>query len=202
MAENNRSLSSGAAAVDPALAQADVSSDRAVVAVFEERVAAENAVDALEQAGFTHDHVGFVIRGSDVAAGGMLSSADGAKDLRGAAAGIVTGGIVGGVLATAAAVIIPAVGVAVVGGILASLAGGAVAGMAVGGILGALKGLGVSEEESRFYERKFHEGKAIVAVKAGPRAAEAADILVRYGGAHIHSEAHSPIPTRGFFHTP
>jgi len=176
--------------------------ERAVVAVFDDRVAAEYAVDALEQAGFTHDHVGFVIRGSDVAAGGMLSSADGAKDLRGAAAGIITGGIVGGILATAAAVLVPPIGVAIVGGILASALGGTVAGMAVGGILGALRGLGVSEAESRFYEKQFHEGKAIVAVKAGGRGKDAADILTRHGGIHIHSEAHSPIPTRGLFHTP
>ena len=81
-----------------------VVNERAVVATFDDRVAAEYAIDALEQAGFTHDHVGFVIRGTDVAAGGMLSSADGAKDMRGAAAGIITGGIVGGILATAAAV--------------------------------------------------------------------------------------------------
>jgi hypothetical protein len=176
--------------------------ESAVVAVFVDRVEAENAVDSLERAGFTHDHIGYVIRGADVAAGGMLSSADGAKDARGAAVGIVTGGIVGGVLATAAAVLIPAVGVAIVGGVLASMLGGAVAGMAVGGILGALRGLGVSEEESRFYEKKFHEGKAIVAVKAGSRAPEAAEILTRHGGAHVHSEAHSPIPTSGPFHAP
>jgi hypothetical protein len=186
---------------DPQPAE-DKKSERAVVAVFEDRSAAEYAVDALEQAGFTHDHVGFVIRGSDAVAGGMLHDADGAKDLRGAAAGIITGGIVGGILATAAAVLIPPIGVAIAGEILASLAGGALAGMAVGGILGALRGLGVSEAEARFYGRQFHEGKAIVAVKAGSRAAQAADILARFGGTHIHSENRSPIPTSGLFHTP
>ncbi|HET6248159.1 MAG TPA: hypothetical protein VFE47_10720 [Tepidisphaeraceae bacterium] len=189
---------------EPALQRTQqASSDgRAVVAVFEDRMAAEYAVDALEQVGFTHRHIGFVVRGADVAAGGMLSSADGAKDIRGAAAGIITGGIVGGVLATAAAVFIPPVGVAIAGGLLASFFGGTVAGMAVGGMLGALKGLGVSEEESKFYEQKFHEGKAIVAVNAGDRASQAAAILARHGGLHIHSEAHSPIPTHGLFHTP
>src|SRR5579862_1830319 len=57
----------------------DSAGEKAVVGVFEDRLQAEYAVDALERAGFTHDHVGYVIRGSDVAAGGMLSSADGAK---------------------------------------------------------------------------------------------------------------------------
>jgi hypothetical protein len=189
--------------VDPSQKDAEAKlSEKTLVGVFEDRVAAEYAVDALEQAGFTHNHVGFVIRGSDAVAGGMLSDADGAKDLRGAAAGIITGGIVGGVLATAAAVLIPPVGVAIAGGLLASFFGGTVAGMAVGGILGALRGLGVSETEARFYEQQFHEGKAIVAVRAAARAAEAADILARFGGQHIHSESRSPIPTRGLFHTP
>jgi hypothetical protein len=184
------------------MADSTLSSEQAVVGIFEDRLAAEYAVDALEQAGFTHDHIGYVIRGSDVVAGGMLHDADGAKDIRGAAAGIITGGIVGGVLATAAAVLIPAVGVTIAGGLLASFFGGTLAGMAVGGILGALKGLGVSEDEARFYEKQFHEGKAIVTVKAGRRATEAAEILTRHGGTHIHSENRSPIPTHGFFHRP
>ncbi|HWE04223.1 MAG TPA: hypothetical protein VG326_17590 [Tepidisphaeraceae bacterium] len=176
--------------------------ERAVVAVFDDRIDAEYAVDALEQVGFTHDHIGYVIRGSDVVAGGMLSSSDGAKDVRGAAAGIVTGGIVGGVLATAAAILIPPIGPVIAAGVLASFFGGTVAGMAIGGILGALQGLGVSEDEARFYEQKFHEGKAIVAVKAGGRAAEAAHILAQHGGLHVHNEIASPIPTTGLFHAP
>jgi len=182
--------------------QSPLSPDRTLVAVFEDRSAAEYAVDALEEAGFTHDHIGYVIRGTDAVAGGMIHDADGAKDIRGAAAGIITGGIVGGVLATAAAVLIPSVGVAIAGGVLASFFGGTVAGMAVGGILGALRGLGVSEEEAQFYQKQFHEGKAIVAVKAQDRAPEAAQILLHYGGAHVHCENQSPIPTSGIFHTP
>lgn len=186
----------------PSAEPADGSADRAVVASFEDRVNAEFAVDALEQVGFTHDHVGYVIRGADAVAGGMLSSAAGAKDVRGAAAGVITGGIVGGVLATAAAILIPPVGPVIAAGLLASFFGGTIAGMAVGGIIGALRGLGVSEEEARHYEQEFHAGKAIVAVRAGPRAKEAAEILSRFGGAQIHSESHSPIPTTGVFHTP
>ena len=180
------------------------SQESAVVGVFDDRYAAERAVGALEEAGFGHDRIGYVIRGSDAVAGGMLSDAMGAKDTRGAAAGIVTGGISGGLIAAAVAILLPGVGTAtaIAGGILASFFGGTVAGMAVGGILGALTGLGVSEHEARFYEQHFHEGKAIVAVKAGDRAADAAAILVRFGGAHVHSETQSPIPTEGLFHAP
>lgn len=178
------------------------SEESAVVATFEDRLEAENAVDALHQAGFASHKIGYALRGEDVAAGGMITDAIGAKDGKGAAAGAVTGGLVGGVVAATLAAFLPGVGPIVAGGILASFFGGAVAGTAVGGILGALTGLGVSEHEAHFFDHQFRNGKAIVAVKAGSRAAEAADILVRFGGSNIHSEAHSSIRTEGVFHTP
>jgi len=174
----------------------------AVVGIFEDRLKAEDAVDALEQAGFQHDRIGYVIRGHDAVAGGMITDASGTKDGKGAIAGMVTGGMVGGLLAAAIAVVIPGVGPAVAGGILASFFGGAIAGTAVGGIVGALSGLGMSEEEAEFYDHHFRSGKAIVAVKAGPRATEAAELLRRFGGQHIHSETDSPIRTEGAFGRP
>ncbi len=84
---------------------------------------------------------------------------------------------------------------------LAAFFGGAIAGTAVGGILGAMAGLGVSEDEAKFYEQEFQEGKAIVAVRPDARAADAADILARHGGRNV-SEAASPVKTRGVFSTP
>ena len=174
----------------------------AVVAVFNDRLQAEKAVDALDQAGFPAHSIGYVMRGSDAVNGGMITDADGAKDIRGAEAGAITGGVVGGVVAAAATLLIPGLGPFVAGGILASFFGGAIAGTAIGGMLCAMRGLGVSEHEAKFYESQFHEGRAIVAVKAGARTTQAAEILAKFGGLHIHSEAHSPIPTAGVFHTP
>ena len=85
---------------------------------------------------------------------------------------------------------------------MAAFFGGAIAGTAVGGIFGAMQGLGISEDEARYYEKEFHSGRAIVAVKAGNRSAEAADLLVRHGGRGVHAELHSPIQTDGMFSTP
>ena len=177
-------------------------SEPAVVAVFDDRVVAENAVDALEQAGFTHDHIGYVIRGADAVAGGTITDASGTKDTKGALVGALEGGMIGGVLAAAIALLIPGIGPVLVGGVLASFFGGAIAGTAVGGIVGALTGLGISEEEARSYERKFREGQAIVAVKAGPRSAQAVEVLRHFGGSHIHCEGTSPVQTRGTFSQP
>ena len=177
-------------------------SERAVVAVFQDRMAAERAVDALEQAGFGHDHIGFALRGAEDVAGGMITDSVGTKDGKGAVTGAVTGGMLGGVLAAAVSLLIPGVGPIVAGGVLASFFGGAIAGTAVGGIFGAMTGLGVSEDEAKFYDKEFQSGRAIVAVRAGGRAQEAADTLTRHGGQHVHSESRSPIQTSGMFSTP
>jgi hypothetical protein len=174
----------------------------ALVAVFDDRLDAERAVRDLEIAGFTHEQIGFVIRGSDAVRGGMITDAVGAKDARGAIAGAATGAVVGGILAAAAAILIPGVGPVMAAGILASFVGGAGAGAAVGGILGALTGLGISEEEARHYEKAFHSGKAIVAVTPEDREPEAADILREHRGYNLRDRSQSPIPTEGTFSKP
>ena len=173
-----------------------------LVAAFADRLEAEQAVDELVQAGFDADNVGYAIRGNDVAAGGMITDEEGAKDRPGALAGMATGAGVGALLGAAAALLIPGVGPVVASGVLAMALGGAVAGTAVGGIFGAISGLGVSEEEARFYENEFNSGRAIVAVKAGARAADAAQILRRHGGYDLQNRPIGEVPTTGVFHQP
>ena len=57
-----------------------------------------------------------------------------------------------GVLAGIGALAIPGVGPIIAGGALASTLAGAGIGAAAGGLLGALVGLGIPEEEARYYE--------------------------------------------------
>jgi hypothetical protein len=173
-----------------------------LIGVFEDRLEAERAVRDLEYAGFGTEDVGYVVRGSDVGAGGMITDETGAKDARGAAAGAITGAAAGGILAAVASLLIPGAGPVLAAGILTTAIGFAGAGAAVGGILGALAGLEVSEDEARYYEKAFNEGKALVAVKAGNRAAEAANILRTHGGYDLQSTGDSPIQTRGVFSEP
>ena len=170
-----------------------------LVGVFEDRSQAEQAVVDLERAGFNSEQIGYAIRGADDVRGGMIVDAQGTKDGVGAARGAATGASVGAILGAAAALILPGVGPVVSLGILTMAAGGAVAGTAVGGILGAMTGLGISEEEAQFYEREFHSGRAIVAVKAGERAGDAAEILRRHGGYDLQNRAGSPVQTHGVF---
>jgi hypothetical protein len=173
-----------------------------LVAAFEDRAQAEQAVDELEQAGFSTEEVGFAIRGSDAVQGGMITDAQGAKDRRGALAGMATGAGLGAILGAAAALLVPGVGPVIAGGVLTFAFGGAIAGTAIGGIFGAMTGLGISEEEARFYENEFRSGRAIVAVKAGNRAADAAEILRRRGGYDLQNRRSGDVPTEGIFSQP
>jgi hypothetical protein len=132
----------------------------------------------------------------------MITDTQGAKDRKGAMTGMATGAGLGAVLGAAAALLIPGVGPVVAGGVLAMAFGGAVAGTAVGGIFGAMTGLGISEDEARFYEKEFHSGRAIVTVKAGARAADAAQILRKHGGYDLQNRPISEVPTSGVFSQP
>jgi hypothetical protein len=164
-----------------------------IVFVFDDRYEAEKAVDDLEQAGFRHSDIGFAIHGADVAPGGMITDAVGAKDAQGAAVGALGGGVLGGVLGAAASLLIPGVGPVVAGGLLTMVFGGAAAGTAIGGIFGAMTGLGISEDQARHLDAEFHSGKAIVAVRVGGRATEAVKILQQHGGYDPRARSQPPV---------
>ena len=152
-----------------------------VVGVFTGRLQAEQAINELRRAGFSDDQIGFILRGNPV--GESTEGETGSDPGAGAAAGAVSGGVIGGVLGAAAALLIPGFGPAIAGGILAATLGGAAIGAAAGGIIGALTGLGVPEEEARYYQGEFEAGRTIVTVKAANRYQEALDIL-RSNGAY------------------
>jgi hypothetical protein len=148
-----------------------------VVGVFSDRTQAEKAINELRRAGFSDNEIGFILRGNPTEQDEDSSTGTGA------AAGVVSGGVIGGVLGAAAALLIPGFGPAIAGGILAATLGGAAIGAAAGGIIGALTGLGIPEEEARYYQGEFEAGRTIVTVKAGNRYQEALDIL-RNNGAY------------------
>ncbi|GAC1365923.1 MAG: hypothetical protein NVSMB44_28500 [Ktedonobacteraceae bacterium] len=144
------------------------------IGVFADSEQARRAIDELERAGFDKKEIGYLVRTEETEA------ADADRQAR-VATGAVSGGVLGGVLGAAASLLIPGIGPAVAGGILAATFGGVVLGAAAGGIVGALTGLGVSEEDARFYQRELEAGRTIVTVKNADGAAEAANILRRNG---------------------
>src|SRR5436309_15437100 len=99
-----------------------------VVGVFTDRTSADHAMDELRLAGFHHDQIGFVVRGSQPTE--PLPAPDEATNTETGqtTAGGVTGGGVGGLAGAGPAVVDPSIGVAGAGGILAGTLGGAAIG--------------------------------------------------------------------------
>ena len=147
--------------------------DSIAVGVFHDSEQARHAIDELKSAGYSENEIGFLAR----------ASATGLEDdtMSSAATGAVEGGILGGVLGAAAALLIPGFGPAIAGGILIATLSGAAIGAAAGSIIGSLTGMGVPEEEARFYQKELEAGRPIVTVKSASDHDEAVAILRRNG---------------------
>ena len=144
-----------------------------VVQNFSSEDEAVEAIRRLQAAGFTNDQVSVIAR--DKSAARDVASETGTEAEEGAVAGAVAGGALGAiaaVVAGASAVAIPGIGIAIGAPIAA-----AIAGAAGGGLLGGLVGMGIPEEEARVYNERFEAGDIIVSVVAGPREAEARQLL-------------------------
>lgn len=151
-----------------------------LVGVFTDRTQAERAIADLQRAGFRNDQIGFIA--PDTGRTSTVTTDTGTTDAAaGAVTGAVGGGVLGGIIGAAAALLVPGIGPVLAGGVLAATLGGAAIGAAAGGILGALTGLGLPEEEARYYEGEFRSGRILVTVQPQGRYQEAADILRRNG---------------------
>ena len=154
---------------------------RIVVALFEHRNQAENAIRALKSAAFSNEQIGVATQdrlGSGLA--GDETADNGERLADDASAGALTGGIIGGLVGLLSSLLIPGVGPLVVGGILASSVTAVGLGAAAGGVVGALVGMGVSEEEARYFDAGLRAGRTLVTVTSTDRLSEALDILRRH----------------------
>jgi len=156
---------------------------RTAVGVFSDHVQADQAIAELKRAGFRDDQIGVAARDWRAQTGtGTVKKEDdtmaGEAALAGAITGAAGGALVGlGILAG----VIPVIGPAIAAGTLGIILSNAAAGAAVVGLVGALVGLGIPEEEARYYEEEFKSGRVIVTVKADGRYDEALAILRRHG---------------------
>lgn len=159
------------------------------VGVFDSVTGAQQAVRDLKAAGFTDDQIGFIAHDRDTGERVETTSGD-TKAAEGAAVGVAAGAGVGALWALGiAAGLLPAIGPVVAGGILGSLLASAAGGAAVAGVTGALIGLGIPEEEARYYEQEFQGGRPIVTVRADGGYAEALAIMERNGGFDMKGRA-------------
>ena len=156
------------------------------IAIFDDRTRAQRAIDELKRAGFTEKEIGVTARDA-----GSAPEDDGHKDTHakeGAIAGVTAGAGVGalwglGILAG----VLPAIGPAIAGGTLAAILSSAAAGAATAGLAGTLIGLGIPEEEARYYDEEFRAGRIVVTVDARGHLDEAQAILTRNGGYDMRS---------------
>src|ERR1700731_2531609 len=137
-----------------------------VFGIYSTRVAVENATDSLIRAGFPAADISVLLPES---LGGPkdMGTEKATKAPEGAAAGVTTGGIIGGTLGLLAGVgllAIPGLGPFIAAGpIMAGLAGLGVGG-AVGGVTGALIGMGIPEYEAKRYEGRLKNGGILLSV--------------------------------------
>jgi hypothetical protein len=162
----------------------------AVFGIYRNRLAVEEAVDALRAAGF---------RNTDISV--LFPENQGTKDFahekstkapEGTATGAGTGAVVGGTLGWLAgigALAIPGIGPLIAAGpIVAALTGVGVGG-AIGGITGALIGMGIPEYEAKRYEGRVKEGGILLSVHSDNSdwTKKAKEVLERTGADDVSS---------------
>lgn len=148
------------------------------VGVFDDRSAADRAARDLRTAGFKDDEIGYAWKDEQ----GKRQHEGDTKAGEMAAGGAATGAVVGGLIGAATAGLIPGVGPILAGGILASTLTGAAVGTAAGGISGALVGMGIPEDEAKYYDSEFREGRTLMTVRSKDRYDLAGDTIRRGGG--------------------
>ncbi len=171
----------------------------AVFGIYQNEKQAERTVDDLMADGFSNDDISV-----------LLPDHQGTKDFahdkstkapEGTAAGVTTGGVIGGTLGLLAGIgvlAIPGVGPFIAAGPIMAALAGLGAGGAVGGIIGALVGMGIPEYEAKRYEGHIKAGGILLSVHCdrSEKIARAKDLLKHTGAQDIASstEAGSDIP--------
>src|SRR5271156_6535787 len=163
---------------------------QAVFGIYRNQKQAERTVDDLMAAGCSNDDISV-----------LLPDNQGTKDFahdkstkapEGAAAGVTTGGIIGGTLGLLAGIgllAVPGVGPFIAAGPIVSALAGLGAGGAVGGLIGALVGMGIPEYEAKRYEGHIKAGGILLSVHCdtSEKIARAKDLLKHTGAQDIAS---------------
>jgi hypothetical protein len=137
----------------------------AVFGIYATPATAENGVDHLLSLGFTNPAISVLMPDDDTTR--AFAHEKNTKAPEGTAAGVATGGLVGGTLGLLAgigALAIPGIGPLIAAGPIVAALAGIGAGGAVGGIVGALAGMGIPEYEAKRYEGAVKDGGTLLSV--------------------------------------
>jgi len=162
-----------------------------VVGLFESITQAEQAIRELNQAGYSDEQIGVLTDESAIQAHAARET--GARDVaEDAVKSGVTGAAIGGltgILGTLAAVSIPGLGPALVGGALASYviggAGGAGVGWLVGNLLGGSVDIAHNRQKAAEYAERIRNGGVLVTVLAEGVLADKAQAIMERAGAIV-----------------
>jgi hypothetical protein len=170
------------------------SKNTAVFGIYKTVGHAERAVETLTTAGFANNDISVLL--TDAQTSHDFAHEKNTKAPEGTAAGVTTGGIIGGTLGLLAGLgtlAIPGIGPLIAAGpIVAALAGLGVGG-AAGGIIGALVGMGIPEYEAKRYEGLVKNGGVLLSVHCdtSQQIKRAEDLLRGTGAEDISSTSES-----------
>jgi len=168
----------------------------AVFAIYSTRAGAEQAANALINAGFSSSDISVLL--PENLGTREIGTEKATKAPEGATAGAGTGAVLGGALGLLAgigALAIPGVGPLIAAGpIMAALAGVGVGG-AVGGVTGALVGMGIPEYEAKRYEGVMQTGGILLSVhcSTSDEVSRGKNILKGTGGEDISSTGEASV---------
>src|ERR1700690_327178 len=141
------------------------SKNTAVFGIYATPGTAEAAVDHLLSKGFSNAAISVLL--PDDESTRAFAHEKNTKAPEGTAAGVTTGGVIGGTLGLLAGIgvlAIPGVGPLIAAGPIMAALAGLGAGGAVGGLAGALIGAGFPEYEARRYEGRVSKGGILLSV--------------------------------------
>jgi hypothetical protein len=170
----------------------------AVFGIYSNRNAAEQAADAIVNAGFAPADISVLL--PENLGNRSIGTEKATKAPEGATTGGTTGAVLGGTLGLLAgigALAIPGVGPLIAAGpIMAALAGVGVGGT-IGGITGALIGMGIPEYEAKRYEGRIQKGGILLSVhcSTSDEVKRAKDIIERTGGEDVSSSGEASVDT-------
>jgi hypothetical protein len=167
--------------------------DLILVGMFDSRAAAEKAYQELKAMGYDSDDINVVMT-SEGHERHFKNDTDfgrtemGNKALEGTGKGAAIGGTLGGIAGAIAALgtnlIVPGLGLVILGPLAAGLAGAGAGGL-TGGIIGALVGSGIPKEKADTYHAGLKEGNIVMTVHPRDRE-EASRIEEQWRELHGH----------------
>lgn len=164
--------------------------NKAVFGIYKTTGQAERVVERLMALGFSSDDVSVLL--PDAHSTKEFAHQKNTKAPEGTAAGVTTGGVIGGALGLLAgigALAIPGVGPFIAAGPVMAALAGLGAGGAAGGLIGALVGLGIPEFEAKRYEGQIKGGGVLLSVHCdtSEEISRAKEALERTGAQDVSS---------------